>query len=373
METNYLCGFLDSFIKISAIIFAFMKVNGKHYRTIWMEGHQVKMIHQNKLPFNFEIFESENYKETCHAIKTMIVRGAGAIGAAAGFAMAQACLEAKRLSDYVEYIRKARTAIEATRPTAQNLFYAVNAVFDAGLHSAEKAVERAQELADENAREMKLIGEEGNKLIPQKMNIATHCNAGWLAFVDYGSALAPVYEACRYGKEVLVYVDETRPRNQGARLTAWELEQEHIPHAVIADNANAWLMSQGKIDMMITGADRIAANGDVANKIGTLEKAIVAKAFGVPFYVAAPLSTFDFECASGKEILIEHRNPEEVLWMEGPDKNSHFHRIRTGNPGSQALNPAFDVTPAHYISGIITKTGVIKPHPAAIMQLKEFL
>lgn len=350
-----------------------MKVNGKHYRTIWMEDHRVKMIHQNKLPFAFEIFESDDYLQTCHAIKTMIVRGAGAIGAAAGFAMAQACLEAQGQSDYMQRIRKAKNTIEETRPTAQNLFYAVKEVFDAGLQSAEKAVERAQELAENNADEMKKIGEAGNLLIWQKMNIATHCNAGWLAFVDYGSALAPVFEAQRSGKEVFVYADETSPRNQGARLTAWELYQEDIPHAVIADNATAWLMAQGKIDVMITGADRIAANGDVANKIGTLEKAIAAKEFGIPFYVAAPLSTFDFDCVSGNDIEIENRSPDEIIWSEGPDKSGITHRIRNANPGSSALNPAFDVTPAKYIQGIITKKGVIKPESRAIMQLIDFL
>jgi len=350
-----------------------MKVNGKHYRTIWMEGHQVKMIHQNKLPFCFEIFESENHLQTCHAIKTMIVRGAGAIGAAAGFAMAQACREAQEQHNYFEYIRKAKTTIESTRPTAQNLFYAVKEAFDAGMQSADKAVERAQELAENNADEMKKIGETGNSLIHQKMNIATHCNAGWLAFVDYGSALAPVFEARRSGKDVFVYADETRPRNQGARLTAWELHQENIPHAIIPDNANAWLMSQGKIDIMITGADRIAANGDVANKIGTLEKALAAKEYGVPFYVAAPLSTFDFDCVSGNDIVIENRSEEEVLWQEGPDKDGGFHRIRTANPESKALNPAFDVTPAKYITGLITAHGVISPTRTDIRQLKDFL
>lgn len=350
-----------------------MNVNGKHYRTIWMEGHLVKMVHQNKLPFRFEIFESENYLRTCHAIKTMIVRGAGAIGAAAGFAMAQACAEANGQSNYSEYIRNARTTIEATRPTAQNLFYTAKAVFEAGMHSADMALERAQELADANAQEMKLIGEEGNKLISKKMNIATHCNAGWLAFVDYGSALAPVFEAHHSGKDIFVYADETRPRNQGGRLTAWELHQERVPHAIIPDNANAWLMAKGKIDMMITGADRIAANGDVANKIGTLEKAIAAKEFGVPFYIAAPLSTFDFDCQSGKAIRIENRSQDEVLWQEGPDDSGEFHRIRTANPGSAALNPAFDVTPAEYINGLITKKGIIPAEKHAIQQLREFL
>lgn len=350
-----------------------MKVNGKHYRTIWMEGHQVKMIHQNKLPFQFEIFESDNHLQTCHAIKIMIVRGAGAIGAAAGFAMAQACLEAQSQSEYDQYIHQAKKTIEETRPTAQNLFYAVKEVFESGLKSVDQALERAQELAQNNADEMKSVGETGNHLIRQKMNIATHCNAGWLAFVDYGSALAPVYEAKRSGKDVYVYADETRPRNQGARLTAWELHQENIPHAIIPDNANASLMSQGKIDLMITGADRIAANGDVANKIGTLEKAIAAKEYGIPFYVAAPLSTFDFDCESGKEIVIENRSEEEVLWQDGPDKEGVFHRIRMANPESKALNPAFDVTPARFITGIITAKGVIISTPTEVRRLKEFL
>lgn len=349
-----------------------MKVNNKHYRTIWMDGRSVMMIEQNKLPFSFEIFEATDHHQTCMAIKTMIVRGAGAIGAAAGFAMAQACLEAVDADNYLNYLDEARQRIEATRPTAYNLFHATKLVFDAGQTSPEKAVKTAQQLANENREEMRQIGVEGDALIESGMRIATHCNAGWLAFVDYGSALAPLFEAHRKGKEIFVYADETRPRNQGARLTAWELYNETVPHAIIPDNATAWMMAQGKIDMMITGADRIAANGDTANKIGTLEKAIAAKHFGIPFYIAAPLTTFDFNCKEGADIKIEERNQDEVLWMEGIDKTGQKHQVRVANPGSGAQNPAFDVTPHNLITGYITSEGIIPPNEVAIKRLSDF-
>jgi methylthioribose-1-phosphate isomerase len=214
-----------------------------------------------------------------------------------------------------------------------------------------------------------MIGEFGNELIKVGCNIETHCNAGWLAFTNYGSALSPVYEAARNGKKVFVYVDETRPRSQGARLTAWELKNENIPHIIIPDNAGAYLMSQGKIDIMIVGADRIAANGDAANKIGTLDKAIVAKEYGIPFYVAAPTSTFDLQCADGTQIPIEERSPDEVLYMEGPDRKGIMHEILVCSPGSSALNPAFDVTLARLITGFITERGIIKPDAKEIAKL----
>ena len=315
-----------------------MKVNGRDYRTVWLEGSTVYLIEQNLLPFKFQIYAAKTYQETCLAIKTMLVRGAGAIGATAGFTMAQAFLQK---ADPV----KAKKEIEATRPTAQNLFYAVNRVFHAKDPTAE-----AQKIADEDVENCRKIGEIGSSLIKDGANIETHCNAGWLAFVDYGSALSPIYQAHRSGKKVFVYVDETRPRNQGAKLTAWELQNEGVPHVIIPDNAGAFLMSQGKVDLMIVGADRIAANGDVANKIGTLEKAIAAKEFGIPFYVAAPSSTFDQKCPNGQAIPIEERSEDEVLFESG---------IRIASPGSKALNLAFDVTPAKYISGIITEKGII--------------
>ena len=321
-----------------------------------MDGSSVFMIEQNLLPFEFKIYEARTYKDTCHAIKTMIIRGAGAIGAAAGFAMAQAFL-AKNPGG--------RSEIEATRPTAQNLFYAVKRVYDKAINSQypkREAFEEARSIADEDAENCRLIGEHGEKLIKDGMNIETHCNAGWLAFVDWGSALSPVYAATRNGKKVFVYADETRPRGQGARLTAWELQNEGVPHKIIPDNAGAHLMSKGKIDMIIVGADRIAANGDTANKIGTLEKAICAKEYGIPFYIAAPTSTIDKNCPTGADIPIEERNENEVLYQTGPDKEGIMREILVCNPGSSALNPAFDVTPAKYIKGIITENGIIKPN-----------
>ncbi|HBX52315.1 MAG TPA: S-methyl-5-thioribose-1-phosphate isomerase [Bacteroidales bacterium] len=335
-----------------------MKVNGKEYRTVWMQGSSVFMIEQNLLPFEFRIIECKNYLETCFAIKTMIVRGAGAIGAAAGFAMAQTFLHTPE-KNKEDFLLKAKLEIENTRPTAQNLFYAVNRVYFAGLKSTIDAQHEAQQVADDDAYTSQKIGEYGNEIIKDGFRIETHCNAGWLAFVDFGTALSPVYYANCAGKNIFVYVDETRPRSQGARLTAWELQNENVPHVIIPDNAGAHLMSLGKIDMMIVGADRIAANGDVANKIGTLEKAIVAKEYGIPFYIAAPFSTFDLKCETGQNIPIEERSEEEVLYQTGPDAENIVRKILVSAPGSTAFNPAFDVTPAKFITGIITEKGII--------------
>lgn len=331
-----------------------MRVGRKEYRTVWMEGSTVFLIEQNLLPFKFEIFKSKSYQETCLAIKNMLVRGAGAIGAAAGFAMAQAVLRG-------EDIKKAKKEIEATRPTAQNLFYAVERVFEAAKRNRKAAAAEAQKIADEDAESSRKIGEFGNRLIKNGARIETHCNAGWLAFVDYGTALAPIYAAHKQGKKIFVYVDETRPRGQGARLTAWELKNEGVPHAIIPDNAGAALMAQGKIDLVMVGADRIAANGDVANKIGTLEKAICAKEYDIPFYVAAPTSTFDLKCKTGKDIPIEERSEDEVLYQKGITRKGKMQEILVCSPGSKAINPAFDVTLAKYITGIITEKGLIQP------------
>ena len=336
-----------------------MKVGGTHYRTVWMEASSVYFIEQNLLPFEFRIQESANYSQSCNAIRTMQVRGAGAIGAIAGFAMAQAFVEAKEKNE-PSLAFNARLEIEATRPTARNLFFAVEKVFAAGLLSSEEAVAEALAIADKDAEDCRKIGEYGSSLIHDGFRIETHCNAGWLAFVDYGSALSPIYTAHEQGKHVFVYADETRPRSQGARLTAWELGHQGIPHTIIPDNAGAWLMSLGKVDLMIVGADRIAANGDTANKIGTFEKALAAKALGIPFYVAAPLSTFDLSCKTGKDIPIEERSQDEVLYAEGPDETGVIRKIRLASPGSGAFNPAFDVTPASLISGIITEKGIVE-------------
>ena len=324
-----------------------------------MEGDMVFMIDQIRLPFEFSIFKAANYKETCYAIKTMIIRGAGAIGAAAGFAMAQAFLQAPKKG--TAFIDDARAEIESTRPTARNLFYAVEKVFNAGIQSREGAVIEAQQIADEDAQDSRNIGKFGSELIKDGDAVQTHCNAGWLAFVDYGTALSPVYYAHKQGKKVFVYADETRPRGQGARLTAWELKNEGVPFKIIPDTAGAYLMSQGKINLMIVGADRIAANGDVANKIGTLEKAIVAKNYNVPFYVAAPSSTFDESCKSGKDIIIEERGEEEVLYQTGMLHDGSVKEVLVSAPGANAYNPAFDITPSSLITAIITEKGIIKP------------
>ena len=332
-----------------------MLVNGVHYRTVWLEGQTVKMIEQNQLPFSFQIHGCPDYRATCRAIQTMIIRGAGAIGSAAGYAMAQAFLAE-------DNVASAKAAIEATRPTARNLFYAVERVYAAGLAGgANMAVAEAEKIADEDCAACQAIGEYGAALLAANCRVATHCNAGWLAFTDYGSALAPVYVAARQGKNPFVYADETRPRGQGARLTAWELHGEGIAHAIIADNACAFLMARGQIDLMIVGADRIAINGDVANKIGTLEKALAARHFGVPFYVAAPTSTVDAACPAGDAIPIEERDPAEVLYQSGPDEKGVVRTIRVAAPAATAYNPAFDVTPAALTAGIITEKGIFKP------------
>jgi S-methyl-5-thioribose-1-phosphate isomerase len=339
-----------------------MKVKQQHYKTVWYDSklNEVNLIDQNLLPFDFGIKTTQHYTETVEAIKIMTVRGAGAIGATAGFAMAQAACEAP-LEDYVNYLNQAKLTIEQSRPTARNLFYAVDKVFLAALQSPQNAVEVALEIAEEDELSCKAIGQYGVSLLNQGSRILTHCNAGWLAFVDFGSALSPVYEAARRGMKPFVYADETRPRLQGARLTAWELNNEGIDLLIIPDNAAAYLMWQKKIDIVIVGADRIARNGDVANKIGTLEKAICAKHFNVPFYVAAPFSTIDFQSESGSDFIIEERNPNEVSHVSGLDASGNLQEVQITSPGSQAFNPAFDITAAELVTGIITEKGIIKP------------
>jgi S-methyl-5-thioribose-1-phosphate isomerase len=242
-------------------------------------------------------------------------------------------------------------------------------VYKAGKKSVGDAVKEALLIADEDARDSRLIGQFGMALIANNTRILTHCNAGWLAFVNYGTALSPIYMAHQNGINVFVYVDETRPRGQGARLTAWELKNENIDHRIIPDNAAAYFMEKGEVDMVIVGADRIAGNGDTANKIGTLEKAIIAKEFSIPFYVAAPTSTFDLECKHGDEIEIENRSEEEVLFQTGLDNNGNLNKFLVCSPGSEALNPAFDITPKKYITGFITEKGIINPYTQSIKRI----
>jgi len=333
-----------------------------------MEGTSVFMIEQNKLPFSFEIFECKTYHETCLAIQNMSVRGAGAIGTAAGYAMAQAFSEAPKI-DFDAFVLNAKNEIEATRPTARNLFYATEKVFKAGKTSIASTIDTAEKIALHDINDTRAIGTFGNDLINDRSRILTHCNAGWLAFVDHGTALSPIYTAFAQAKELFVYVDETRPRGQGARLTAWELSNAGIPYHIIVDNAAAGLMAHGKIDLVLVGADRIAANGDTANKIGTLDRAILAKYFNIPFYIAAPTSTFDRACQTGSEIMIEERSQDEVLFQHGMNDQGIWQRIRVCSPGSSAINPAFDVTPAELITGIITEKGIVKATKENIIAL----
>lgn len=354
-----------------------MLVNGRNYRTIRMQNSSVFMINQLLLPHKFDIYESKSYLQTAGAIKTMIVRGAPAIGAAGAFGMAQASLEftGTDFKNFKIHLEKSAQQLKSTRPTANDLFYAVDSAakrilgnFD--VHSCKKsAVKFADEYADWSAETCRKIGERGNMLIKDGQAILTHCNAGALACVDYGTALSPIRAAHSSWKKIFVYADETRPRNQGL-LTAWELANEGIPHSIIADNAAGHFMKQGKISLAIVGADRIAMNGDVANKIGTYEKAVLAKENNIPFYVAAPMSTFDADSKSGNDITIEERNGDELLYVQGIDGKNEIMKIRIAPAGSNAKNPAFDVTPAKYITGIITENGIISPN---IKEISKFI
>ena len=349
-----------------------MNVDGTPFRTVWMDGSVVRMINQPLLPHRFAITDLPDYRDTARAIKVMTVRGAGAIGGTAGFAMAQAALQA-RDDHFHEDMAEAARVVEATRPTAQNLFYAVNTVLAAiqregsdVAKAREAAVATAHAIADDDAACCEAIGNHGGPLIGDEARVSTHCNAGWLAFVDWGSAISPIYRAHRDGRKPFVWVDETRPRSQGARLTAWELAQEGVAHAVIADNSTGHILRTGQVDLVIVGSDRIAANGDVANKIGTYSSALAAKASGVPFYVAAPTTTIDTGCPTGDAIPIEERSPDEVLYTWGWSDSGEFMRVRTAPTASTARNFAFDVTPAALVAGIITEKGVVPATPEGI-------
>ena len=349
-----------------------MRVDGTPTRTVWMEGTVVRMIDQPRLPHSFQIADLTDYHQTAQAISTMIVRGAGAIGATGAYGIAQAALQAPD-EGFHQFMADAAQTMANTRPTAQNLFYGIRhvmtAIEEAGsnlAHARQAAVAAAQAVADDDAACCEAIGQHGEALIPQEATISTHCNAGWLAFVDWGSAISPIYAAHRAGKRVHVLVDETRPRGQGARLTAWELGQEGVSHAIIADNATGWLMQRGEIDLVIVGSDRIAANGDVANKIGTYSSAVCARDNNIPFYVAAPTTTIDPDCPSGSDIPIEERSGEEVRYTWGWSDDGQFTRVRTTPESSPVRNPAFDVTPASLVAGIITEKGVVEASPEGI-------
>lgn len=346
-----------------------MLVSGQPYRTIWMpDDATVRIIDQRRLPWSFDLLDLSSVAEVAHAIRDMAVRGAGLIGATAGYGMALAAREA---GDEEHLARLARSLIE-TRPTAVNLSWAVNrqlaVIHEAGFDKRVKAArEEAQRIADEDAAMCAAIGQHGLAIISdigtrkpgEVVNILTHCNAGWLAFVDHGSATAPIYAAHSAGIPIHVWVDETRPRNQGARLTAWELGQQGVPHTIIADNTGGHLMQHGLVDMVITGADRVTSHGDVANKIGTYLKALAAQDNGVPFYVALPTSTLDLTLGDGvKEIPIEQRGGDEVTHLEGVAPDGAVQTVRIVPEGSRAVNYGFDVTPARLITGWITERGI---------------
>lgn len=354
-------------------------LNGKteEIKALWRENSIVKMVDQRKLPHSFEIITLKDHRETAQAIREMVTRGAGAIGNAAGFAMAQAALEAesKPLEEFIKHINDASDVIRQTRPTAANLFKAVERCLKAAKSgSVSTRVENIEKEADrifyEDIKASEEIAKYGSELIKDGFKILTHCNAGALAYVDMGTALAPIRQAVKEGKEVFVWVDETRPRGQGARITAWELKQERIPYALIVDNAAGYFMQRGEVDIVIVGADRIAANGDVANKIGTYEKSVVAYENEIPFWVAAPEMTFDLKTQSGQGIKIEERDSEEVSMMWGIGEDGTNTRIKLTAEGTTVRNPAFDITPARYITGFITERGLIeRPFKEGIYRL----
>ena len=359
-------------------------VNGRtrHYRTVAFDlrRNAVLLIEQRLLPHEFKVVAARDFRQTARAITDMVVRGAGAIGAAAAYGLAQGARAFRRRGrrGFLRHVETVAATLKAARPTAVDPVNAVNQVQQA-MRAGETIEEQqalalaaAEEFANADVRHCEEIGRHGAKLIRSRMNVLTHCNAGWLAFVDVGSATAPMYAAQAQGKKFHVFCDETRPRSQGATLTAWELAQQGISHQVIADNAAGHLMQRGKIDLVIVGSDRtLGRTGEVANKIGTYTKAVLARHHGIPFYVAIPLSTIDWNLKSGFDIPIEERHESEVLgaWgvaaspqsaIRSPKSASRMY-VRVASPTSRALNPGFDVTPAELITGIITPVGILQP------------
>ncbi len=366
-----------------------MKVNGKPCRTIWINPHNarcVQIIDQRWLPHRFVVEDITSVADMATAIRDMHVRGAGLIGAAAGYGIYLAALEAPQRSaaDFMAALERAAQTLQATRPTAVNLEWALARQLQA-LRAAppqidvriELARTTAQAIADEDADYCRRIGVHGQALLAEisarkggaPVNVLTHCNAGWLAFVDYGTATAPVYAAHDAGVAVHVWVDETRPRNQGARLTAWELGQHGVPHTVIADNAGGHLMQHAQVDIVLTGTDRTTYTGDVANKIGTYLKALAAHDNGIPFYVALPSSTFDWNMRDGvREIPIEQRAAHEVRTISGWHVDQEVEVLLLPE-GSAAANFAFDVTPARLVTGLITERGICSASAAGVLGL----
>ena len=343
-----------------------MRIQGKEYRTIWFENNVVKIIDQTKLPHQFVIKELKTVNDAINAIKVMEVRGAPLIGGTAAYGLVLAVQE----NNDPEFIKKSAKELIQSRPTAINLKWAVDRMIKklTGINSDQLlsiALNEAKEICDEDEKFCENIGINGLKIIEEiydkkkdTVNILTHCNAGWLATINWGTATSPIYHAHKKGIPVHVWVDETRPRNQGANLTSYELNEEKIPNTIIADNTGGILMQRGEVDICIVGTDRTLSNGDVCNKIGTYLKALAAHDNNVPFYVALPSSTIDWDIKDAKDIPIEERNSEELSHIEGIDENNEIKKVFIYPKKSKSMNLAFDVTPAKYVTGLITERGI---------------
>ena len=365
-----------------------MQIAGKNYQTIWLKENDpetIQIIDQRLLPFEFKIADLKTPEDVFIAIKEMWLRGAPLIGVAGAYGIYIGLIQIKKAGLNEEEILKIASHLKSSRPTAVNLQFAIDLIISKirNVKSIDEkikiALETANQLKEKEIENCKLIGEYGLPLIEKiskskkgkTVNILTHCNAGWLACVDYGTATAPIYLAHKKGIKIHVWVDETRPRNQGARLTAFELEQQGIPYTVIADNTGGLLMQKGLVDMVIVGSDRTSLNGDVANKIGTYLKALAAYDNNVPFYVALPLSTIDWELNDGiKEIPIEERDSDEVKYVEGWDGNN-LSKVLIMPEKSSAVNYGFDITPAKYVTALITEKGICKANNKDIGKLRK--
>jgi len=354
-----------------------MRIQGKEYRTIWYEEKVVKIIDQTKLPHQFIIKDLNSVKDAINAIKIMEVRGAPLIGGTAAYGIVLAIQE----STEKEFINKSAEELIQSRPTAINLKWAVDRMMNklSGINSDQIlniALQEAKEICDEDEKFCENIGINGLRIIEEiynkkksTVNILTHCNAGWLATINWGTATSPIYHAHKKGIPVHVWVDETRPRNQGANLTSYELNEEEIPNTIIADNTGGILMQRGEVDMCIVGTDRTLSNGDVCNKIGTYLKALAAHDNNIPFYVTLPSSTIDWDIKDAKDIPIEQRNSEELSHVEGIDENNEVKKILIYPKKSKAMNLAFDVTPAKYVTGLITEKGICEASTEGLKKL----
>jgi len=354
-----------------------MKIEGKEYRTIWFENNIVKIIDQTKLPHKFIIKDLKTVKAAINAIKVMEVRGAPLIGATAAYGLVLAIIEKNNQS----FLNKSAEDLINARPTAINLKWSVDKMMNklSGVNSdkiLDIAINEAKEICEEDVKFCENIGLNGLKIIEEiynkkkdTVNILTHCNAGWLATINWGTATSPIYHAHKKGIPVHVWADETRPRNQGANLTSYELNEENIPNTIIVDNTGGILMQRGQVDMCIVGTDRTLANGDVCNKVGTYLKALAAHDNNVPFYVALPGSTIDWDIKNYKDIPIEERNSDELSHIEGLDENGNVKKIQIYPKKSKSMNIAFDVTPAKYVTGLITEKGVCEASEKGLKDL----